>query len=41
MLNFKRMFAEAYRQAFIASLRGIAKRKSHEDLLKSINTPTI
>lgn len=41
MTDLGQMFADADRQALIAALRGMAERESHDELLKSINIPTI
>jgi pimeloyl-ACP methyl ester carboxylesterase len=41
MTELEQMFAEADRQALIAALRGMAERESRDELLKSIDVPTI
>jgi pimeloyl-ACP methyl ester carboxylesterase len=41
MTDLEQMFAEADAQALIAALRGMAERESHDEILKSIDVPTI
>jgi pimeloyl-ACP methyl ester carboxylesterase len=41
MKNLEQMFSEADPNALAASLRGMAERESHDELLKTINVPTI
>lgn len=39
--ELEQMFADADRQALIAALRGMAERESHDEILKSIDVPTV
>lgn len=41
MNALEQMFADADRQALIAALRGMAERESQDELLKSIDIPTL